>query len=310
MDYKHKKLKKKNNLDKKRTQKIELDNTKNTNNIIHKELNQDIVKEFKIFPGEIYQYKKDLLKDNNFYLSLVNKPKLIECENNINANFLNSKLCTVIYQNNVANYTNSSISEGNIYIPNINDFVLGTIISKNFEYYKINIGTYSCALLGTTDFNGATKKTKPNLKIGDIVFAKVINTNKYNSPILTCSSKDSKDWTSGECFFGSVSKGYLFCYNLRYNYILLYYSKGLLELLKASIDFEHNFGYNGFVWINAKSVTIILKLKEIILNWLDSAYNYVANNGYICMEKENKSNDGYISEFISLQINNAFKNEN
>lgn len=63
-------------------------------------------------------------------------------------------------------------------------------------------------MLDSVEFNGATKRNKPNLKVGDVIYAKVASVNKFMAPVLTCKSKTcKKDWTSGESTYGDFKAG-------------------------------------------------------------------------------------------------------
>lgn len=88
--------------------------------------------------------------------------------------------------------------------------------------------------MGLLDFEGASKKNKPNIDIGSYVYCRVLESNKYLRylyykyiilrilkhinlfiffiklrPKLTCINPNSKkEWTSGEAFFGELKDGY------------------------------------------------------------------------------------------------------
>ena len=62
---------------------------------------------------------------------------------------------------------------GNYYSPKENDIVIGIISQKSYEIYRVNILASKEASLNSIDFQGATRKSKHNLNVGDIVFAKV-----------------------------------------------------------------------------------------------------------------------------------------
>ena len=59
------------------------------------------------------------------------------------------------------------------YICKTNDRVIGTIIKKNSQFYTIDINSSKYGILETLAFEGATKRNKPALNIGDSVYCKV-----------------------------------------------------------------------------------------------------------------------------------------
>jgi exosome complex RNA-binding protein Rrp4 len=43
--------------------------------------------------------------------------------------------------------------------------VIGVVVAKSAEHYKVDIGTAQQALLGVLAFEGATKRNKPDIKV-------------------------------------------------------------------------------------------------------------------------------------------------
>lgn len=60
------------------------------------------------------------------------------------------------------------------YLPARNDFVIGVIKVKTSETFIVDIGAPMDAVLGGLEFDGVTKRNKPNLKIGTLVFCRVV----------------------------------------------------------------------------------------------------------------------------------------
>ena len=91
------------------------------------------------------------------------------------------------------------------------DQVVGIIEEKLSEYYRVNIFSGSAALLGRLAFEGATKRNKPELKRGDLVYARVSLAHKDLETELTCisSSGSKKEWSSGESVSFSQYRGRL-----------------------------------------------------------------------------------------------------
>ena len=87
------------------------------------------------------------------------------------------------------------------YIPTSGDRVLGIVEERMGEYYKVNVFGPHTALLHTLAFEGATKRNKPNLQPGSLVYCRLISKDlNVLDPELTCkvesgiSSLGRKDW--------------------------------------------------------------------------------------------------------------------
>lgn len=52
------------------------------------------------------------------------------------------------------------------YIPAQRDIVIGTVIARHAEGYRVDLGGAHMARLDALAFEGATKRSKPNLKVG------------------------------------------------------------------------------------------------------------------------------------------------
>ena len=77
--------------------------------------------------------------------------------------------------------------------------MVGIIEEKLSEYYRVNIFSGTTAMLGRLSFEGATKRNKPELKRGDLIYARVALAHKDLETELTCvsSSGSKKEWSSG-----------------------------------------------------------------------------------------------------------------
>lgn len=86
------------------------------------------------------------------------------------------------------------------YLPKQNDQVVGVIDDKGGDFYVVNIFTGCNCIINRLAFEGATKRNRPELKKGDVVYARVQLAGKDIDTELTCisSSGIKKDWSSGE----------------------------------------------------------------------------------------------------------------
>ena len=59
------------------------------------------------------------------------------------------------------------------YMPERNHFVVGVIKNKIGDNFIVDINAPMEGILGGLEFDGATKRNKPSLNIGDLVFTRV-----------------------------------------------------------------------------------------------------------------------------------------
>jgi len=102
------------------------------------------------------------------------------------------------------------------YIPTLHDQVVGIVEDKGVDHYRININSIGPVFCSRLAFEGATKRNRPELRKGSVIYGKLINVDYKNSEMeMTCKvvggSGLQKDWNSGE----SVSSFVMFvlsCY--------------------------------------------------------------------------------------------------
>lgn len=91
------------------------------------------------------------------------------------------------------------------------DLVIGRIIERQGEHYRVDLSDRFEGLLQYYDFEGATKRNRPTLEPGDLIYARVQRSSINSSAILSCkSSNNKKTWSSGEAEFGPLISGYCF----------------------------------------------------------------------------------------------------
>lgn len=97
------------------------------------------------------------------------------------------------------------------YYPREGDQVVGVIEDRGGDFYTVNIFTGSACILNRLAFEGATKRNKPELKKGDVVYAKVISAAAELDTEITCisSSSSKREWSSGETIYGVLNQGLL-----------------------------------------------------------------------------------------------------
>lgn len=73
------------------------------------------------------------------------------------------------------------------YVPAAQEAVIGVVVGKNgAEGFRVDIGGPHNANLDALAFEGATKRNRPNLKVGSLLYARVSLSHKDMEPELEC----------------------------------------------------------------------------------------------------------------------------
>ncbi|KAI0464330.1 hypothetical protein LJB42_001941 [Komagataella kurtzmanii] len=159
-------------------------------------------------------------------------------------------------------------SKSKTYIPKTNDFVIGIITGTFGELYKVGLSEFTqAAQMSVYAFPNASKKNRPHLKVGDVIYARVLSAERDIEVELECI-----DPTTGkEGGFGQLEDGYLFTVNLAYaRYLLFNENAEILTELVKKCKFELAVGCNGRIWIKSETVKTTITCVKIIeesQNW-------------------------------------------
>ncbi|CAI5709236.1 unnamed protein product [Hyaloperonospora brassicae] len=155
------------------------------------------------------------------------------------------------------------------YVASMDDGVIGVVTDRNADFYRVNIGAAASAVLGSLAFDGATKRNRPNLRLGSLVYARVNKVNPNVEPELTCEAPPSvtkKDWMTGLAIYGELNDGYVFKTSIGLAKSLLHENCQVLASLSKRLAFEVAVGVNGVVWVNAKTAKNITIISNSIMN--------------------------------------------
>ncbi|KAI9621578.1 hypothetical protein H4Q26_015584 [Puccinia striiformis f. sp. tritici PST-130] len=146
------------------------------------------------------------------------------------------------------------------YVAALGDPVIGIIIAKHAED-TVDIGTSSPASLDGLAFEGATKRTKPNLKIGTVVYARVSLALNYTETEIECINPTNQK-SDG---FGEMTGGMLIRHlDLTHCKQLLSPPYKLLSKIGATQKFEISIGMNGRIWCKSNSVPNTVRILQQI----------------------------------------------
>lgn len=156
------------------------------------------------------------------------------------------------------------------YIPSKNDSVVGVVQSKTLDFFWVDINSSEPAALSYMAFEGATKKNRPEINVGDLVYCKVVLANPDLEPELVC-----VDSTGKKGKLGQLEDGFMFPCSINLVRKLLNEKCNLLHLLSKETNYELAAGINGRIWINSKSLRTTILLKEAILKVEHTPYDKI-----------------------------------
>ncbi|XP_076263280.1 exosome complex component Rrp40 isoform X2 [Rhynchophorus ferrugineus] len=132
----------------------------------------------------------------------------------------------------------------------------GIITKKSGDTLRVDLGSAESASLSMLAFEGATKKIKPDVNIGDIVYAKVLNAHKEMEPELVCIDQYYKAGRLGVL----PNNGFLINTNQKLTQMLLNAENPLLRTLGRQFPYEIVVGVNGKIWFRANQTKEMLTL--------------------------------------------------
>ncbi|CAJ0592481.1 unnamed protein product [Cylicocyclus nassatus] len=152
------------------------------------------------------------------------------------------------------------------YVVEKGDRVIGVVTGSIGDFFKLDIGTAENATISFLSFEGATKRNRPELKAGDVIYAQVMDEFAHTDIELTC-----VDALSRARGLGALTGGFLFKTSCSFARRILSEQSQLLKLLGKDYKFEIAVGLNGRIWIKSALhkdvVTIynVIKWSEYVL---------------------------------------------
>ncbi|TIB94031.1 hypothetical protein E3Q19_00663, partial [Wallemia mellicola] len=144
------------------------------------------------------------------------------------------------------------------------DSVIGQVIFRGSEGYRVDIGTATTANLDALAFEGATKRNKPNLKVGLLVYARISLAHKDMETELECLNP-----TTGKAEGYGELKGGILADNLDINKCksLLEKNSPFMNTLMQGFGFPFELAtaMNGKIWISAPSTSQTISVYRTIM---------------------------------------------
>ncbi|KAH3684979.1 hypothetical protein WICPIJ_004058 [Wickerhamomyces pijperi] len=148
------------------------------------------------------------------------------------------------------------------YIPQVNDLVVGVVTGSFGDVFRVSLSDFTANVsLSAFAFPNATKKNRPNLKIGNLVYARV----SAADPIVDVEIECMDPTTGKDGGFGLLEDGYVFTVGLAFARSLLYNADhAVLDLLVKRCQFEIAIGVNGKIWIKTDELKHTLACAKAI----------------------------------------------
>ncbi|MEE6517904.1 hypothetical protein FKM82_028475, partial [Ascaphus truei] len=146
------------------------------------------------------------------------------------------------------------------YVPVKGDHVIGIVTTKSGDIFKLDTGGSEQASLSFLAFEGATKKNRPNVKVGDLVYGQFIVANKDMEPELVCI--DSSGRANGKGVIGQ--DGLMFKVSVGLVRKLLTPQNDIIQELMKVYPLEIVIGMNGRIWVKAKTIQQTLIVANIL----------------------------------------------
>jgi len=146
------------------------------------------------------------------------------------------------------------------YVPVQGDHVIGVVTQKLADSWKLEIGSADLATISYLAFEGATKRNRPNVQMGDVLYCRIVTAIKHMEPELVCI--DSQGKARGMGILGP--DGFVFNVPLHVARRLLDQDSELLKMLGKEISFEITSGINGRIWVRGRNVAETIALMHAI----------------------------------------------
>ncbi|PWN35832.1 uncharacterized protein FA14DRAFT_134220 [Meira miltonrushii] len=174
-------------------------------------------------------------------------------------------------------------SDGRRYYPSVHDHVLCQITNRGVDAYQVTLfNTFATANLPALSFEGATKRNKPNLRVGTLIYAQIVSAYKHAEIELTCVDaatgksngfgelKTEREETTtntvkktSESTIAPASAN-IFPVSCGFARSLLNDKHPLLARLATHFPFEVAIGVNGYVWVRAKNVKHVIAVGKVL----------------------------------------------
>ena len=154
------------------------------------------------------------------------------------------------------------------YCPRVGELVIGTVQKSAADVYYVLLSDYTApVLLPQLSFESATKKTRPILAPGALVYARISLANKHMDAEVECVSSS----TGKADGLGPLTGGMLFSISLGMSRRLMMPKSALEgrvvvldELAAVGLQFDTATGRNGKFWVDSENVKTVIAVGKAI----------------------------------------------
>lgn len=146
------------------------------------------------------------------------------------------------------------------YIPVRGDCVIGIVTAKSGDIFRVDIGSHEPASLSYLAFEGATKKNRPDVNVGDLIYGKLLVASKDLEAELVCVDSHGK-----KGILGVLTDGFMFTCSINLTRRILKEKCPLFINLQRETPFEIAAGMNGRIWVKSKTLKDTIAVANAIL---------------------------------------------
>lgn len=147
------------------------------------------------------------------------------------------------------------------YIPQRREYVIGIVTKKKGDIYKIDIGGSEQATISFLSFENASKKTRRDLSLGDLIYGQLMVANKHMEPELVCIDAYDRAIGMGVLPPGGV----MFNVSLQVAREIINPESPFLLTLSKKVKYTLVVGMNGRVWVKATRQKDMVAIMNCIL---------------------------------------------
>lgn len=150
------------------------------------------------------------------------------------------------------------------YVPVNGERVVGTVVSKVGFACRVDIGANELATLSLLAFEGATKRNRPDVNVGDVVFARIIAPARAVEAELVCITSAIKRDGMGVLQPPASHYAQVIQVPVHTSRTLLDPECKILPLMGKKYRFEIAIGMNGRIWISSKTPENVIYISNLI----------------------------------------------
>ncbi|PKI83581.1 exosome non-catalytic core subunit rrp40 [Malassezia vespertilionis] len=164
------------------------------------------------------------------------------------------------------------------YVSSTDDLVIGQVTARGAESYTVSLFSAHAATLPVLAFEGATRRNRPNLEIGALVYARIVHAEPWTEPELSCvDAVTNKAEAMGELKYDpETCATMVWPVSLALAHALNRRQHTLLSKVAKHFAFEAAVGANGLVWTKTSFPQHTIAL-GLILRAADKARHHISS---------------------------------